>query len=298
MIEGVSHRGARAGGGRVYSNVFVRFAEAATTKGRRTLISCSSARGGRIECRGALRREKVYYDARPSIAIRSRKRWGVGPGLGRYFAFHPSLAPLLPLWKDRSLAVVHASGSPDPTRSHFDAQDFMESGTPGVKSTKDGFLCRALEAQPPEDRSPLRAVAMTPGMPRALSGGAGAIAMSSIRNFRVRTGWEARVALPGSEAGLWPPPQGFPSRPSNSHYLWCRESPALKRRANRGARTEPPQRSRGRQSDFGSKSLVRVGRLGPSPRARDRPAASSSNRLRTGERLAAFTKDLGSRMAD
>jgi uncharacterized protein (DUF1501 family) len=91
----------------------------------------------------------------------------------------------MPLWGQSALAVVHACGSPDVTRSHFDAQDYMESGTPGLKSTPDGWLARAIGALPPVP-SPLRAVAMGPALPRILRGSAGAIAMQNVSDFTVR----------------------------------------------------------------------------------------------------------------
>src|ERR1035438_9749220 len=72
---------------------------------------------------------------------------------------HPAMPPLKPLWDQRHLAVVHAAGSPDPTRSHFDAQDYMESGTPGVKDTSDGWLNRTLQSEPAVADSPFRAIA-------------------------------------------------------------------------------------------------------------------------------------------
>lgn len=128
------------------------------------------------------------YDAgRPSIAMQRPAR-GVAEGtidLDGFFGLHPALAPLVPLWQARQLAIVHACGSPDATRSHFDAQDYMESGTPGVKSTPDGWLARAAAARPPRT-SPLRAVAIGARVPRALRGNAGAVAMSSIDRFDVR----------------------------------------------------------------------------------------------------------------
>src|ERR1700687_4672732 len=157
-------------------NVFVRMARAGTPAGKRVLVA--------IFQRGAVDglnvvvpyAEKVYYDARPSIAV---PRPGSGEGaaldLDGFFGLHPSLAPVLPYFKDGSAAFVHAAGSPDATRSHFDAQDFMESGTPGVKSTTDGFLARALAALRTDKPSPLRAVALSPGLPRILSGTAGAV---------------------------------------------------------------------------------------------------------------------------
>jgi uncharacterized protein (DUF1501 family) len=105
--------------------------------------------------------------------------------LDGFFGLHPSLAPLEPLFHKNQLAIVHAAGSPDPTRSHFDAQDFMESGTPGLKSTEDGWLNRALETVPEENSSPFRAVAMGPNLPRMLHGGAPAIALPDLKQFKV-----------------------------------------------------------------------------------------------------------------
>src|ERR1700719_1685880 len=102
--------------------------------------------------------EPNYYRLRPSIAIPQPKR-GANPAetaidLDGYFGLHPSLAPLEPLFHKNQLAIVQAAGSPDPTRSHFDAQDFMESGTPGVKATDDGWVNRARGAGREEDASP------------------------------------------------------------------------------------------------------------------------------------------------
>src|SRR6202165_1219005 len=122
--------------------------------------------------------EPNYYRLRPTIAIPQPQRGVVGEtpiDRDGYFGLHPSLAPLEPLFHKNQLAVVHAAGSPDLTRSHFDAQDFMESGTPGLKATEDGWLNRALETVPEENASPFRAVAMGPNLPRMLHGGAPAI---------------------------------------------------------------------------------------------------------------------------
>ena len=132
--------------------------------------------------------EPNYYRLRPSIAIPQPRRGVVGEAaidLDGYFGLHPSLAPLEPLFHKNQLAIVHAAGSPDPTRSHFDAQDFMESGTPGVKATDDGWLDRALQTIPEENASPFRAVAMGPNLPRMLRGNAGAIALPDLKNFKV-----------------------------------------------------------------------------------------------------------------
>ena len=131
--------------------------------------------------------EPNYYRLRPTIAIPQPRR-GAAEGaidLDGFFALHPSLGPLEPLFHKNQLAIVHAAGSPDPTRSHFDAQDFMESGTPGVKATEDGWLNRALETVPEEDASPFRAVAMGPNLPRMLHGSVSAIALPDLKQFKV-----------------------------------------------------------------------------------------------------------------
>jgi uncharacterized protein (DUF1501 family) len=131
--------------------------------------------------------EAAYYQARPSIAI---ARPGSAQGaidLDGFFGLHPRMAPLKPLWDNRSLAIVHACGSPDTTRSHFDAQDYMESATPGVKSTRDGWLNRYLQLAR-DAHDPLNAVAMTRQMPRSLQGTAPALAMGSVTEFGVRGG--------------------------------------------------------------------------------------------------------------
>jgi uncharacterized protein (DUF1501 family) len=128
--------------------------------------------------------ERAYYAMRPSINI---PRNAV-IDLDGFFGLHPSLSPFQPLWKQRHLAIVHAAGSPDPTRSHFDAQDFMESGTPGVKATEDGWLNRTLHSLPqssPADQSAFRAIALGPSLPRILSGSEPAVAMNNINDFGV-----------------------------------------------------------------------------------------------------------------
>ncbi|MGH7322935.1 MAG: DUF1501 domain-containing protein [Candidatus Rokuibacteriota bacterium] len=133
--------------------------------------------------------EPTYARLRPSIAIRPPGQ-GAEDGaldLDGFFGLHPSLSPLHPLWKRGELACVHAVGSPAATRSHFDAQDFMEAGTPGVKSTADGWLNRCLQHGGQRDEpSAFRAVALTPILPRALQGPAGTLAVPSIEAFDLR----------------------------------------------------------------------------------------------------------------
>ena len=115
-----------------------------------------------------------YARLRPSIGLGQAGQEGGALDLDGYFGLHPALAPLMPLWQQKKLAFVHASGSPDATRSHFDAQDYMESGTPGAKSTLDGWMNR-LVALLPGESTPSRALSIGPLMPRILAGAATAV---------------------------------------------------------------------------------------------------------------------------
>ncbi len=129
-------------------------------------------------------REKNYYAMRPNIAIPQNQVID----LDGFFGLHPSLTNFKPLYDAGHLAIVHATGSPDMSRSHFDAQDFMESGTPGLKSTEDGWLNRALQAEDENRRrqeTAFRALALGPQVPRTLAGKVPAIALNNVNNFSV-----------------------------------------------------------------------------------------------------------------
>jgi uncharacterized protein (DUF1501 family) len=127
-------------------------------------------------------KESNYYSMRPSIAIKQNEVLD----LDGFFGLHPAMAPLKPLFDQKHLAIVHAVGSPDPSRSHFDAQDYMESGTPGVKVTQDGWLNRALQAEKLTDKpTAFRAVALGTQVPRTLQGTVPAIAVSNLADFSV-----------------------------------------------------------------------------------------------------------------
>ncbi len=132
--------------------------------------------------------ERDYYASRPSIAISRPNAADGAIDLDGFFGLHPRLGPLEPLWHSRQLAIVHACGSPDGTRSHFDAQDYMETATPGVKSTEDGWLNRYLHAREHADATPFRAVAMAGQLPRSLQGTAPALAISQLGQFGLRSG--------------------------------------------------------------------------------------------------------------
>ena len=129
--------------------------------------------------------EQAYYSMRPTINIPRNQV----VDLDGFFGLHPSMSALQPIWQQGHLAIVHATGSPDPTRSHFDAQDFMESGTPGVKATEDGWLNRSLHSLPQSgDPSSFRAIALGPSLPRILSGSESAIAVNNVNDFGIGGG--------------------------------------------------------------------------------------------------------------
>jgi uncharacterized protein (DUF1501 family) len=137
--------------------------------------------------------ERAYYAMRPSIAIPQPSRNAVGGAidLDGFFGLHPALAPLKPLYDRGLLAPIHAVGSPSTTRSHFDAQDYMETGTPDVKGTADGWLNRYLAVKGTCDecnlaKTPFRAVSLTPQTPRILEGPSPTVAMNSLDEFSVR----------------------------------------------------------------------------------------------------------------
>jgi uncharacterized protein (DUF1501 family) len=143
--------------------------------------------------------DNEYYRARPTIAIPrpgSSARQGQGQqvdepaiDLDGFFGLNARMAPLAPLFKNNELAIVHACGSHDPTRSHFDAQDYMESATPGVKATRDGWLNRYLHSKEHAEKStPFRAVALAQQLPRTLQGVAPALAIGQLNQFGVRAG--------------------------------------------------------------------------------------------------------------
>ncbi|KFN44032.1 DUF1501 domain-containing protein [Arenimonas oryziterrae] len=144
--------------------------------------------------------EAAYYAARRTIAIPRPGQAGGALDLDGRFGLHPALQPLQTFWKDRRMTAITAVGSPDNTRSHFDAQDYMESGTPGSKSTRDGWMNRLLQAQ--TSHSPFTAVAMDAQLPRSLAGPAPAVAMTNLAQFAIDAG-RYTGQLQGGFEGLW-----------------------------------------------------------------------------------------------
>ena len=131
-------------------------------------------------------KDRSYYSLRPTIAI-SEPASGEERAidLDGFYGLHPALAAMKLLFDKGHLAVVHAAGSPDNTRSHFDAQDYMELGTPGVKGTADGWLNRFL-SENRNNENPFQAIALTQRLPRILAGRAPALTMTSVEEFRLR----------------------------------------------------------------------------------------------------------------
>ena len=291
-------------------NVFVRMAEAGTTEGRKVLVGIFQR--GAVDGLNVLvpYAEKSYYDARPSIAVpRPGSAENAALDLDGFFGLHPSMAPLLPYFKERSAAFVHAVGSPDPTRSHFDAQDFMESGTPGVRSTKDGFLCRALEQKTAPKATPLRAVSVTPGLPRILAGSAGAISMPNVAQFGIRAGAESAPAAESFESMYADAVAGSLQATAKKSF----EAVKLVQSAD-PVRIAPENGAEYSKSPFGN-AMKQIAQLikanvgleiaftdlgGWDTHAGEGGAQGQlANRLKDyANTIAAFAKDLGSRMAD
>ena len=132
--------------------------------------------------------EKRYYELRPTLGIPQT----TVIDLDGLFGLNPALSALKPIWDQGHLAMVHASGSPDPTRSHFDAQDYMESGTPGMKNVDGGWINRALLPMP-GPQSPVRALALGATLPRSLRGPNVAVAIESLNGFQVRDASAAKI---------------------------------------------------------------------------------------------------------
>ncbi|MBV8519109.1 MAG: DUF1501 domain-containing protein [Acidobacteria bacterium] len=281
-------------------NVFAKMANVSSTRGKRVLVA--------IFQRGAVdglnmivpHGERAYYAARPSIAIPKANVLD----LDGFFGAHPSLQSLMPFWRDKSLGIVHAAGSPDATRSHFDAQDFMESGTPGVKSTEDGFLSRALMTEA-RAKSPLRAVAISPSMPRILSGSAGAIATTSLADFAVRSGKSSADAAASFESMYGEAVAGALGDTAKDSFEAARLLQSVDTAASKDGYPRNPLADALQQIATLIKSNVGLEIAFADVGGWDTHAAEGgaqgqlANNLRGfSDAIAAFANDLGSRMAD
>ena len=160
------------------------FARDASPEGRGRILVCLFQRGAVDGLSMVIPHgDGQYYSARPRIGIPASEVLD----LDGHFGLHPALGGLMPLWREGTLAIVHAVGSPDITRSHFDAQDYMESGTPGIKGTRDGWLNRHAQHAAEHRDTPFQSVAFGPQLPRILAGSAPALAISDLRSFGLTT---------------------------------------------------------------------------------------------------------------
>jgi len=177
---------------------FPRLAFSAAPSTRRDVLVCVFLRGGTDGLNVVVPfGDDDYYANRPRLAIRQPRSGGrAAIDLDGFFGFHPSLAPLKELFDDGVLAAVHATGSPDRTRSHFDAMDFMERGTPGDRSIPTGWIGRHLASLDTGNDSPFRAVGVGSLLPFSLRGPVTATNLSSIAGFHLqgRPGQEVETA--------------------------------------------------------------------------------------------------------
>ena len=251
--------------------------------------------------------EAEYYRARPNIAIAKPGAEGGAIDLNGFFGLHPRMSAFKPLWDRGELAIVHAAGSHDTTRSHFDAQDYMESATPGVKSTRDGWLNRYLSvAREPGAANPLRGIALTKQMPRSLQGSAPALAISNTEDFAVadmsaRTSFEELYAAAQQDQAL----RGTAGEAFDAMKTLARKTAGAYRPSNGAAYPRSP---------FGQ-AMQEIARLAKSDVGLEIAFAESTqwdhhvnegaatgqiaNRLDDFSRgVAALAQDLGDRMAD
>src|SRR5215471_1142219 len=275
--------------------------------------------------------EKRYYELRPTIGIPAPAGGGassitgggiaagrvgaavaapnivIGPNgqsaidLDGRFGLNPALQPLKSLWDKQQLAIVEAVGSPDPSRSHFDAQDYMESGTPG-KSSGDGWLNRALPPPEPEP-SPMRAIAMGSQLPRTLRGERSAVAVNDAKQFQIGNADEAAIL----ENMYTTTPDSKLSRTGKDAFAAMKTIQAL----NKQSYTPSNGAQYGQGGELG-RSLQQIARLikadvgveaafaevgGWDHHGNENPQLS--NLLRQfGSALAAFSTDMGDRMED
>ncbi len=257
--------------------------------------------------------ESAYYTLRPTIAL---DRPGVGEAsaidLDGHFGLHPGLAPLKAAFDARELAIVNAVGSPDRTRSHFDAQDYMESGTPGSKATEDGWLNRYLQHSRRADATPFRAVAVAPRMPRTLAGPATALVIDDLRGFSLAADSahpRARAFAEAVERAYRGSPDRALAQPASEMFdaLHVLESRDLADQAPRDGVDYPKgplgkslsQTARLIQADLGVElAFVEVGGWDHHVNEGGIDGQLARSVTQLGRALAAFRQDLGDRMGD
>lgn len=191
----------------VFPGLRPRLAFGNTTGGTRDILVCIFLRGGAdgLSIVAPYGDGAHYYDNRPTIAIPAPGPSATaGLDLDGYFALHPSLSGLKPLYDAGSFAIVEATGSMDPTRSHFDAQRFMEQATPGDKSTFSGWIARHLANLAVQNGAPLRSVGFGGYVPASLRGvnGVNSIAIDRIDDFGLNTSTDDAPAMQAALAAM------------------------------------------------------------------------------------------------
>ena len=157
--------------------------------GKKKILVCIFQRGAMDGLMAVTPFTDTYLQAaRPNLFISAAKDQKGTPliDLDGRFGLHPSMKAFETLFNEKRLAIVHGIGSPNNTRSHFDAQDYMESGTPDNKGTSSGWLNRAVGLLG-HDASPFQAVSMTSSLPRSFYGDNPALAISNLNDFRLQT---------------------------------------------------------------------------------------------------------------
>jgi uncharacterized protein (DUF1501 family) len=282
---------------------FLLRAAAAEPGGRGKVLLVIFQRGGMDGLNAVIPfKDPAYYDLRPSIAI-AEPAAGEGRGidLDGFYALHPALAPLKDFYDRGRLAIVHAAGSPDNTRSHFGAQEAIELGAPGNKSMADGWLNR-LAAR--ESRSaPFRAVAVGPRTPRILAGPAPALTLSSIEEFRLRNA-AAGAALQKLYAGSDDP---LFRRGADNLFAALAQLRAVETKIPAGPAAYPAGRfalglkqiARLIKADIGLEIAFHESDGWDTHVAEGGAVGQMANRLKeSADGLAAFCRDLGDRMED
>jgi uncharacterized protein (DUF1501 family) len=125
--------------------------------------------------------------ARPGLSLSAAKGGQGNPliDLDGRWGFHPGMKAFEPLFREGRLGIVHGIGSPNNTRSHFDAQDYMESGTPFNKGTASGWLNRAVGLLGHDAVTPFTAVSLTSALPRSFYGDHPSVAISNLQDFAI-----------------------------------------------------------------------------------------------------------------
>ena len=126
--------------------------------------------------------------ARPGLFMTAAKGGKNAPliDLDGRFGLHPSMSAFEQVFRDKRLGIVHGIGSPNNTRSHFDAQDYMESGTPFKKGTDSGWLNRAVGLLGHDGATPFQGVSLTSSLPRSFYGEHPAVAISNLQDFNIQ----------------------------------------------------------------------------------------------------------------